>query len=133
MPRTSASALAVAKPEKIEVVERPRAPHDLSDEEVEIWVAVVNSMPADWFSPANLPMLNQYCRHAIQARRVAEWLEKATGDAGLTVGDYDKLLAMQDRESKAISSLAGRMRISQQAVINQRGNKHQSPWRKPWQ
>jgi hypothetical protein len=131
--RKSAASLTIAKVSPVETVERQRPPHDLSDEEVEIWSAVVNSEPADWFSPSTVPMLAQYCRHAIHARRIAELIERATADPDLAVSAYDRLLKMQGRESRAISSLATKMRISQQATTNHRGNKTPSAALKPWE
>lgn len=120
-------------PQSVQVVERLRPTHDLTDEEVEVWVGVVGAEPADWFSPTNAPLLGQYCRHVVQARRVAELLEKATGDKDLSVEDYDRLLKMQDRESRAIASLATKMRLAQQSTTNHRGNKRPRPLRRPWQ
>src|SRR5947208_3360196 len=64
--RKSAESLAIIEaPAPIETVTRQQPPHDLSDEECEIWVAVANDMPADWFSPATVPLLAQYCRHVV--------------------------------------------------------------------
>jgi hypothetical protein len=40
---------------------------------------------------------------------------------------------MQEREGRAISSLAGRMRISQQSTMNHRGNKKPTQARKLWE
>jgi hypothetical protein len=40
----------------------------------------------------------------------------------------DRLQKMQERESRAIASLATKMRITQQATINKRGNKIKKPW-----
>lgn len=117
----------------IERVERQKPPHDLTDEEIEVWSAVVSTEPADWFSPSTVPLLAQYCRHVVHARRIAELIERATGDKDLAVTDYDRLLKMQERESRAIASLATKMRISQQATTNHRGNKRPSAARKPWE
>lgn len=131
--RRSLAALEIASPRPLEIVDRQRPPHDLSDEEVEIWSAVVENEAADWFTPATAPILAQYCRHVIHARRVGELLEKATSDPDLEVRDYDRLLKMQERESRAIASLATKMRISQQSLTNHRGNKRPSQARKPWE
>ena len=46
--RPSAASLEISVG-RIEAVERQRAPHELNDEETEVWAAVVNSRPADWF------------------------------------------------------------------------------------
>jgi hypothetical protein len=110
-----------------------KPPHDLTDEEVEIWAAVINNEPADWFSPSTAPALAQYCRHCVAARRVAELIERSTGDREMLIDDYNKLLIMQDRESKAIANLGTKMRILQQSTTNHRGNKRQSISLKPWE
>lgn len=128
--RPSAASLAVRQ---IEVVERQRPPHDLTDEEVEIWVAIVDCESADWFNSSTKPLLAQYCKHVIQARRISELIERATSDKDLCITDYDRLLGMQARETRALMTLASKMRISQQATLNQRGNKHPTEARKPWE
>lgn len=131
--RPSSAALTIVHPAPIETVERQRPPHDLTDEEVEVWVGVVDNVPADWFSPATVPLLAQYCRHYIHARRIASMLERATSDKSLELVDYDRLLKMQERESRAIAALASKMRIAQQSTTNHRGNKAQAAARRPWQ
>jgi hypothetical protein len=117
----------------IEVVPRQRAPHDLTDEETEVWASVVNTEAADWFSPSTVPLLAQYCRHVVSSRRIAELIEKATSDPELSIVDYNRLLKMQRSESEAIAMLATKMRIAQQSTTNHRGNKTSSASRKPWE
>lgn len=131
--RKSSASLAVKMMEPLQVIPRLRPPHDLNDEEVEVWSAVVENEAADWFAPSNVPLLTQYCRHVIQARRVGELIERATSDPALEIQDYNRLLTMQERESRAIASLATKMRVSQQATTNHRGNKQSAPTKKPWQ
>lgn len=121
-------------------VERQRPPHDLTDEEVEVWVSIVNTEQADWFSPGNVPLLTQLCRHVVHARRVAELLERALSDINpttkqptLSIQDYDRLLKMQERESGAMMSLATKLRITNQSITNQRGNFRTPAARKPWE
>lgn len=131
--KSSASLGIVTAPSRIETVPRQRAPHDLTDEETEVWAAVVNAEPADWFSPSTVPLLAQFCRHVIHARRIAELIERATADSTLALEAYDLLLKMQERESRAIAALATKMRITQQSTTNHRGNKRPSAARKPWE
>jgi hypothetical protein len=131
--RPSAAALVLARPtDAIQIVDRIKPPHDLNDEEVEVWHAVVSIRPADWFDAGTAPLLSQYCRHVVQAKRLGEMLERATSDPEFTIKDYDRLLKMQRQQSAAISSLATKMRITQQATTNHRGNKT-SQNRKPWE
>lgn len=131
--RKSADELAVIAVSPVETVERQSAPHGLTDEETEVWFAVTQCEAADWFSPSTVPLLAQYCKHVIAARRVAELIERATSDPDLNVVDYDRLLKMQERESRCIASLATKMRISQQATTNHRGNHKPKASRKPWE
>lgn len=116
------------------------APVHLSDAEREVWLEVVNDQPAEAFTPTHGPLLEQYCRHIVQARLLADetmnfdraWL---ADDDGLK--RYDRLLAMQEREGRAASSLATRLRITRQAVDHPttagRANARQARARKPWQ
>ena len=134
--RQSAAALATVanRVDAIQIVNRLKPPHDLTDEEVEVWAAVTASEAADWFNAGNVPLLTQYCRHVVRARHLAEMIDRATGSGNqLAIEDYDRLLKMQQRESGAIASLATKMRISQQSLTNHRGNKKNTQARKPWE
>lgn len=129
--RKSAAALAIAAPAPIESVPRPDAPYDLTDEQATEWWAVVNRMPADWFPRETHGMLAHYCRHVVSARRVAELIAAAEKAEVFDIEAYDRLLKMQEREGRAISSLATRMRISQQATYDK--SKKKPITVKPWQ
>lgn len=133
--RKSRAALSVvgAGPQPIEVVERPDPPEALTDEQALVWRAVVDSHPADWFTASALPILVQYCRHVVQARRVALLIEQAEADEDIDVDQYNKLLTMQDRESKAIAGTATKLRMTPQATANWRGNKKPGAVAKPWE
>lgn len=116
--RKSAAELAIIGPSGVETIRRPETPDDLSDEQAEEWRAVVNRMPADWFPRETHGLLIQYCRHVIAARRIAELIVEIEKSDTLDVGEYDRLLKMQEREGRAISSLATRMRISQHSTYD---------------
>ena len=133
--RRSAAEQALTKAKAAPVVvTRPDPPTELTDEQCGVWNAVVDSHPADWFGPSAYPVLIQYCRHVVAARRVAQLIEQLVDTAdGLNVLQFDKLLATQDRESRAIASLATKLRITPQATTNHRGNKVDNSVRKPWQ
>jgi hypothetical protein len=132
----SSSALAVKTP--IEVVQRPDAPYDLTDEESQEWWAIVNDLPADWFPRHTHSLLGQYCRHVVNSRRIARLIEQALSPpsddepAKIDLGEYDKLLAMQEREGRAMSSLATRMRLTQQATVRAESAKKPKQVKRPW-
>ena len=138
--RKSAASLTVAGiAASIGSTQRLNAPLHMSDAERSVWVEVVNDQPATSFTPTHSPLLELYCRHIVNARILADelmsfdrtWL---ADDDGLK--RYDKLLAMSERESRAASSMATRLRITRQAIDQQtvaRSLNNQSKARKPWE
>ncbi len=130
--RKSAASLAVISSSGIETIERPKPPSELSDEQAFEWAAVVNRLPADWFGRETQGLLAQYCRHVVAARRVASLIEAAEADSECSIKDYDRLLKMQEREGRAISSLATKMRLSQQTTYD-KSKKKPPTARKPWE
>lgn len=130
--RKSAASLTVVSGNGIEAVERPRPLPELTDEQSGVWLDIVNRLPADWFPVETHGLLAQYCRHIISARRVAQLIEQAESGDGLEIEDYDRLLKMQEREGRALSSLATRMRLSQQATYDAKKQKPKAA-KKPWQ
>jgi hypothetical protein len=136
--RKSTAALAVVTP--ITITKRLAPPEHLPADQQKIWQETVDAMPADWFGPEHLPMLESYCRHIAFGRTIGkalaqvppEWLLDEEG-----LKRHDRLYAMHEREGRAASSLATRMRLTQQAVIDKRvaghkGQTHKPRARKPW-
>lgn len=139
--RKSAASMAVAAVvAPISSVSRLCAPVHMSDAERAVWLEVVNDQPADAFSSTHAPLLELYCRHIVQARILADELTNfdrawMADDDGLK--RYDRLLGMAERESRAASSLATRLRITRQAVEHPttvgRSQAAQSKKKKPWE
>jgi hypothetical protein len=123
--RKSAAALAVQPPDGVlETITRPDAPYDLTDEEAGVWRGVIEQMPANWFGAPTFPLLTQYCRHVVRSRRIASLINAAemtdvtkTETVEFDIQAYDQLLKMQERESRAIATLATKMRLAQQSTI----------------
>lgn len=143
--RTSLASLSIVQT-GVEESPRPSPPAELSKEQRMEWLAVVNRLPGDWFQPETYPMLAQYCRHVVSARRVAELIatledemskEPPEGESKVeamlgATRTMDRLLKMQEREGRAMSSLATKMRLTQQSTYSP---KHRKPSteKKPWQ
>lgn len=102
-------------------LDRPSAPLDLTPEETDEWVSIVGSMPAEWFPRETHPLLRQYVRHTISARRVAQMIDAQMANPELDVRALDGLMAMQARETAALKAMAASMRLSQQASYSARG------------
>ena len=131
--RKSAAARAIPAAFGV-TVPRQKAPTELTGEECEIFYMITDGMPADWISTASLPLVMQLCRHSIQARRLAELLEKLAGDPETLLDTYENLLKLQRAESAIISTLSGKLRISPSALRNDRGHlQHQSLGPAPWE
>lgn len=117
---------------------RPDAPYDLTDDEAEEWRAVVNRCPGNWFPRETHALLAAYCRHVIGARRLSQLVyQHESGEPGQLVDDawlerYDQLLRMREREGRALSSLATRLRISQQSTVDARKHKGRGSGVRPW-
>ncbi|WP_173931377.1 hypothetical protein [Chelativorans sp. Marseille-P2723] len=131
--KSAASLEIVSSPAAVEAVERPDAPYDLTDEQAAEWWAVVDRLPADWFPRETHALLAEYCRHVVKSRRIAQLIADAESAEEIDIDTLDKLYKMAERESRAISSLATRMRISQQATSTHRADKGKRGVRKPWE
>jgi len=117
-------------PTQLHAFDRQKPPAELNDEETEVWAAVVSALEPDWFNPSNTPLLAQYCRHVIAAKRVAELIERHSGD----LGAYLDLLQAQRAETSALKQIAASIRVSQQSTRTHRGNARTiSQIRVPWQ
>lgn len=131
--RKSAASMQVAKVgEDHRLAPQP----DLTPAEKAIWVSVVNSRPADWFSDVHGGILAQFCRHKVQSDVIAaqmhafdpEWL---ADDEGLK--RYDLLGKMLARETTAMNQLMRAMRLTQQSLIEKDRAIKSKVTRRPWQ
>jgi hypothetical protein len=117
--RKSTAAVSVSSP--VTTIRRPDAPLDLTEQETDVWRETVEAMPADWFPRETWPLLRQWCRHTMTARRVAQLIDAECAREELDMAALDKLHQMQSRETAALKALAASMRLSQQASYSARG------------
>ena len=101
---------------------RPPAPKCLTVQEAQTWREIVESIPGGWISRAQEPLLAAYCRHVFAADRLSTMVDNWKPDLNdrTSLQRFDKLLAMRERETKALSSLATRMRLTQQSQMHAR-------------
>lgn len=114
--KKSAAELAVVTP--VTSLRRPDPPTELTDEQAQEWRAITGTMAADRLPREVHPLLGAYCRHTVALRKVAQLVQAAEestdadGEPTLDLGEYDKLLKMQERESRCLASLAVRLGIA---------------------
>jgi len=113
-------------------IERAQPLTELSPEESEEWQVIVNRMPADWFPPETYGLLAQYCRHRVRARRLATLINEIEESGKFDIKQYIDLLKAEDIQSRALTSLATKMRISQQS---QQARRKSAPkaGKRPWE
>jgi len=106
--------MALAAP--VTSVQRPDAPYELTDEEADVWRQVVGALPADWFGPETWLLLADYCRHTVSSRHMSQLVGSLQKGESIDVAALDRALKMRERETRAASSLATRLRITKQAT-----------------
>lgn len=132
--RKSAASLGVVTT----LPERPRPPACLHDEEAEIWNQVVGAHLGSWLGRDAIPLLVQYCRHVVRADRIAQSIHnyemKDKSDEGFDLDRWKTLLAIQEKESRAITSLARALRITHQAKYRaDSADARPTPTNPPWE
>ena len=138
MPRRSAASLSVLLPE-LEPVPIPVAPPSLTAQQATLWRTILVSKPSDWWDQSSLPLLANLVRHLTTYDQICEQLERYDMGDVEKVDIVNKLLAMRDREGKAVASLSTKMRLTQQSKyepqraqhIAMRGGRVPKPWDDP--
>ena len=101
----------------------PPPPAELSDAQAAVWRDCVASVPGHWFTRACFPVLVSYCRHVCRARLLEmqiakfepEWRKVPDGLERL-----DRMLAMAERESRAITATARALRLTPHSQMHPR-------------
>jgi hypothetical protein len=99
-------------------IPNPEPPADLSEAQAEIWRAVIASEPPGYFDGAGARgMLADYCQRRDTAATLGrvindfrpEWLRSEEGSKR-----YRRLAKMRDLEMRAVSSLATKLKLTNQ-------------------
>lgn len=134
MPRKSAAAIATAAfLPGLQRIERLRAPEDLTPQQQAHFAVVVAAKPADFFNPCDLPLLVQLSRHLARADVIEN---KFRANPFMPLDEYDDLSRLADRETKQITSLMTRLRLTPQSRYRPDSAKHDAAgieMRPPWE
>jgi hypothetical protein len=102
--------------------------------QAKIWCDTVNTTPAGWFA-ANDHLLECYCRHVHASNCLAKLIDARSPQLE-EIKTLGRLLSMRERETRMISHLATKMRLTQQARMHPRsvGRAFEAaPPAKPWE
>ncbi len=120
--RKSSAELSTISAAGLEVHRRPDPPEFMGDEAVAIWRAVVNSLPADWFTSGTLPLLEAFCGLTISQRCTLRALQVAErGGDDFDRESWEKLQRQLGEVSGRIATLATRLRLTPQSRYGARG------------
>ena len=124
------SSADLMTPRPLQVYPRQPLPPELSGDEAEVFLEIVNTEEGGWLNKGSVPVLTQYCRHVVQARRVAELLEAAVGQDHTSWQYYTQLLVQQRAESAAIAALSVKLRLAPSSARKNRGSPKSAapPW-----
>jgi len=112
-------------------MERPVPPKRLSPEQAKQWRELVDALPATWFRPEMLPMLETYCVSLVRAREIAAQVQ-ALGKSPEPSDAYFKLLDRENLAHRSILHLATKLRLTpQSAYLNTKARPE--VLRKPWE
>ncbi len=133
--RDSATSLLMA-PTAID--NRPAAPACLTEYEAGVWNKIVDTKPADWFSPDSHQLLISLCKHMSTAAVLDKEIDNFN-PAGLAdkegLDRYKALSEMRVKQTNAIAMLSRSMRLTQQAKYDtQKASRASRPeGKKPWE
>jgi len=85
----------------------------LTEEQACVWRETVDARSADYFGQDAAPLLEEYCRVVVMCRLLAVQIEAAL--AGGEAGELKSLLDMRDKESRRLTSIATKLRITNQS------------------
>lgn len=94
-------------------------PSGLTPEQTDFWCEITASLPPHHFNGANAPLLIELVRHRSYAQHLAEQLDALRAvdlvKSAERLAIFCELLKMQISESKAITSLSVKLRLSNSA------------------
>ena len=98
-------------------------PAELTDAQADVWRDVIGSLPGGWLTQAAHPILVAFCRHVCRARmlelQIAR-LEAEWKSLDCSLERLDRLLAVAERETRAITACARALRLTPQSRMHPR-------------
>jgi hypothetical protein len=116
-----------------DVLPRPDAPYDLTDEEAQEWWAIVNRMPADYFPRETHGLLSNYCRLTISIRHLTQLIHTIEAAVPFDLNGYDRLIKLRSNEIRTASTLGNRLMITRLAQLREGKAVETLPFKTPWQ
>ena len=127
--RKSGDDLAIIASDGVVKAERPKPPDGFTSEQKAVWRSIVNDHAASFFH-GRTELLEAYCRHVVALRHVGALIKQAEEPDVIGLKDYNQVLIMQERESRALASHSVRLGLAYSTAYDKRRNSND---RKPWE
>jgi phage terminase small subunit len=112
--KTDADKAMLAKQaQDVNGLDLPPAPDWMSEAAQTEWDDIVATYPADRFPRATWPMLEAYCTHAVNVRKISKMINEADES---DFSGYGKLLSWLNRETKTLASFGVRLGIARTSL-----------------
>ena len=119
----------------VSIDNRLAPPAHIPEAQREIWVNIVNAMPATWFTQKDYPLMIQLMQHIENASNIQAALStfpvSRLHDPEMLKTD-DRLTTAHERETRAITSLYRSFRITQQSEYRADKARTVDDSNKPW-
>lgn len=120
---------------------RPDPPSGLTERQIEIWQAVVDTESVDFFrSAAQQALLADYCRHRESVEMISETIalfKPESIQSAEGVIHYRDLTRMRDTETRAAAALATKLRMTNQSRYTPQAAataaKNAATGKRPWE
>jgi hypothetical protein len=90
-------------------------PARLSASAAHIWTHIVSSQPPGWLTLPTQGMLEAYCAAVEQRERIAAQLPECSLKSSKQLQRYERLIALQCKQTMLCSSLATKLRLTPQS------------------
>lgn len=130
MAKKSTESLSIAT---VSIPVRAAAPVDLNARQAELWDDVLGTKPPEWFEADSMPLLKAY----VVCIDLHEKLSAEINNMEVTDPEIIPLVKLQESQSRTMSTLAVKMRLTQQSrytpMAAATANKKAASGVKPWE
>jgi hypothetical protein len=114
--KSAVSILTPAPSMPVTIMPRLVPPASLPKHLRAIWFETVAALPAEWFTPEHVPLLERYCFHVARARDLERLVAKVNPIRQLA--KYQSLARAAAMETRMVVALARSMRLTHQARLH---------------
>ena len=129
----SNAAMGVVPSTRLEEMRRLKPPRKLNPSEEALFIAIVDSLPADWIGPEAVEGLVNYCRHSVEVDYLTAVMAAMKRADDFDVDAYKKISQLRHAESGRANELGRALRLFPQSTVNHKATKGKASIPKPWE